>query len=60
MHLREAGLADDSFSLQQEYGEMLPKTGVYSLPNFMVIAFMRILTDYHKKLESEQRYLEAK
>jgi hypothetical protein len=47
-------------SLQQEYGEMLPKTGIYSLPDFKVIAFLRILTDYHKKLENEQQYLEAK
>ena len=43
-----------------EYGEMLPKTGIYSLPDFKVTLFLRVLTEYHKKLEKEQRYLEAK
>ena len=50
----------DANTLAQEYGEMLPKTGVYSLPDFKVISFLRVLTDYHKKLEAEERYLEAK
>ena len=46
--------------LSIEYGEMLPKTGIYSLPDYKVTAFLRILTDYHKKLESDQSYLQAK
>ena len=38
----------------------MPKTGIYSLPDYKVTAFMRILTDYHKKLEQDQKYLLAK
>jgi hypothetical protein len=39
---------------------MLPKTGFYSLPDFKVTLFLKALTEYHKMLEKEQRYLEAK
>jgi hypothetical protein len=38
---------------------MLPKTGVYSLPDFKVIGFQRILQDYFKKLEQDQKYILA-
>ena len=50
MHLVQAG-EGDSLSIMQEYGEMLPKTGIYFLPDFKVTAFLRMLDDYHKKLE---------
>lgn len=59
MLLLQAG-EGDQMSLLKEYGEMLPKTGIYSLPDFKVTAFLRMLDDYHKKLEGEQRYIEAK
>jgi hypothetical protein len=59
-HLKNAGVVSTKDELQLEYGEMLPKTGIYSLPDFKVTAFLRILTDYHKKLESDQDYLQAK
>ena len=52
MLLVQAG-EGDQFSLLREYGEMLPKTGIYSLPDFKVTAFLRMLDDYHKKLEHE-------
>jgi len=51
-HLKQAGHGD-AVSLAIEYGEMLPKTGIYSLPDFKVILFLKVLTDYHRKLEKE-------
>lgn len=60
IHLKEAGLVSTQDELSKEYGEMIPKTGIYSLPDYKVTAFLRILTDYHKKLESDQSYLQAK
>jgi hypothetical protein len=60
MHLRESGHDVTYTSLMKDYGNMLPKSGIYSLPDFKVTAFMRILTDYHKQLEIEQKYLESK
>lgn len=39
---------------------MLPKEGVKSLPDYKVLAFLRVLTDYGKKLDIGQRYLESK
>lgn len=59
LHLKAAGEGNNR-SLAEEYGEMLPKTGIYSLPDFKVAAFLRILTDYHRKLEAEERYMEAR
>ena len=60
LHLKKAGQVSTQDELQIEYGEMIPKTGIYSLPDYKVTAFLRILTDYHKKLESDQSYLQAK
>ena len=53
MHLKKAGVVTNQDELSIEYGEMLPKTGIYSLPDYKVTAFLRILTDYHRKLEAE-------
>ena len=39
---------------------MLPKSGIYSLPDFKVTAFLRVLSDYHKQQEVEMKYLDAK
>jgi len=50
--LKQAGLGD-SMSLAMEYGEMLPKTGIYSLPDFKVTLFLKVLTDYHQLLQKE-------
>ena len=58
-HLQGMG-ENDAVSLAFEYGEMLPKTGIYALPDFKVMLFLKVLTDYHKKLQNEQKYLEAK
>jgi hypothetical protein len=35
---------------------MLPKTGIYNLPDFKVVAFLKILEDYSKKLGEEKNY----
>lgn len=59
-HLGQHEAAGDPRGLAIEYGEMLPKEGVKSLPDYKVLAFLRVLTDYGKKLDAEQRYLESK
>ena len=33
---------------RKSYGNMLPKTGVYFLPDTKVIDFLRVLTEYKK------------
>ena len=38
--------------LRKEYGEMIPKTNLTSLPDFKITEFIRILSEYHKKMES--------
>ncbi len=38
---------------------MLPKRGVYFLPDTKVLDFLRVLTDYKKKCEEEGKYVEA-
>ena len=48
MHLREAGHDVNATSLMRDYGNMLPKSGIYSLPDFKVTAFLKVLSDYHK------------
>ena len=58
-HLSKADQAD-ALNLAEEYGEMLPKTGIYFLPDFKITGFLKILNDYHDKLMTEHRYLEAK
>ena len=39
--------------LRKEYGEMIPKTNLTSLPDFKITEFIRILSEYHKKMESQ-------
>lgn len=58
-HLNVGEAAGDPLNILIEYGEMLPKEGVKSLPDYKVMAFLRVLTDYRKKLEEEERYLES-
>lgn len=48
LHLRSTGQGD-SLSLGQEYGEMLPKTGIYYLPDFRVTGFLRLIEDLTKQ-----------
>lgn len=45
---------------RRSYGNMLPKTGVYFLPDSKVIDFCRVLTDYKKQCEQEGKYVEAR
>ena len=59
-HLAGEEAIRDPFKILLEYGEMLPKEGVKSLPDYKVMAFLRVLQDYRKKLEEEERYLESK
>ena len=37
---------------------MLPKTGVFSLPDFRVTAFLKLLEDLAKDLTFEKNYME--
>ena len=39
---------------------MLPRTGVYFLPDIKVIDILRVLNDYKKECEQEGKYVEAK
>ena len=59
-HLNVSEAAGDPFSMMIEYGEMLPKEGVKSLPDYKVMAFLRVLTDYGKKLVEDKKYIESK
>lgn len=52
-HLNQDESTGDPYNILIEFGEMLPKEGVKSLPDFKVMAFLRVLTDYRKKLEQE-------
>jgi hypothetical protein len=45
-HLKNNEAAGDPFGLAIEFGEMLPKEGVKSLPDYKVMAFLRLLSDY--------------
>jgi len=46
--------------LNREYGAMIPKLNISSLPDYKVTEFIRILTEYHKKMNSKQHYIQAK
>ena len=46
--------------LNREYGDLLPKTNLTSLPDFKVTEFIRIIGEYHKQCESKQKYIIAK
>ena len=39
---------------------MLPKSGVYFLPDIKVIDILRVLNDYKKECEDEGKYVEAR
>lgn len=45
---------------RKSYGNMLPKQGVYFLPDTKVLDFMRVLNDYKWQCELEGKYVEAK
>jgi hypothetical protein len=45
VHLSSHEAAGDPLGLHIEYGEMLPKVGVKSLPDYKVLAFLRVLSD---------------
>lgn len=50
-HLKNNEVAGNPFNLTIEFGEMLPKEGVKSLPDYKVMAFLRLLTDYQQKMD---------
>lgn len=52
MHLYESD--------KKKYGALLPKTGVYFLPDDKVIGFLRILNALRLKAEKENSYTSAK
>ena len=50
----------DALSIQNEkkkYGAMLPKSGVYFLPDEKVVIFLRIMRNMIKKCEREQTFM---
>lgn len=55
MRLRLAGLGNGK-SLGFEYGELLPKTGVYLLPDFKVVSFLRMLDELSREAETNSEY----
>ena len=58
-NLTRSGQCDENH-IKDEYGDMLPRTGIYQLPEKKVIVFLRMLSQFHKKLEFDQKYLQAK
>lgn len=52
MHLYESD--------KKKYGALLPKTGVYFLPDDKVIGFLRILNNLRLKAEKDNVYTAAK
>lgn len=46
--------------LQKEYGDMLPKANLTSLPDNKVTEFIRILSEYQMKMQSQQNYIQTK
>ncbi len=45
---------------KKKYGALLPKTGVYFLPDERIIAFMKIMNEMRKKYEAAGNYMKAK
>lgn len=45
---------------KKKYGALLPKTGVYFLPDDKVIGFLKILNMLRLKAEKEENYTGAK
>ena len=39
---------------------MMPKAHLTSLPDFKITEFIRILSEYRTKMESQHQYIEAK
>ena len=39
---------------------MMPKMNISSLPDYKITEFIRIISQYHKKMESKSNYLQAK
>ena len=45
---------------RKKYGSLLPKTGVHFLPDSKVIDFLKLLDEYRRKCEKEEKFSEAK
>eukprot|EP00350_Pseudokeronopsis_sp_OXSARD2_P010806 CAMPEP_0170546576 /NCGR_PEP_ID=MMETSP0211-20121228/4933_1 /TAXON_ID=311385 /ORGANISM="Pseudokeronopsis sp., Strain OXSARD2" /LENGTH=246 /DNA_ID=CAMNT_0010851111 /DNA_START=245 /DNA_END=988 /DNA_ORIENTATION=+ len=46
--------------VKRKYGNLLPKTGVYFLPDDKIVSFLKILNELRKKYEKEENYVKAK
>jgi hypothetical protein len=44
---------------KKKYGALLPKTGVYFLPDERIIAFLKIMNEMRKRYESVGNYMMA-
>ena len=44
---------------KKKYGALLPKTGVYFLPDERVVNLLKIVNHVRKKCELEQKYVQA-
>ena len=44
---------------KKKYGALLPKTGVYFLPDERIISFLKVMNDMRKRYESVGNYLMA-
>jgi hypothetical protein len=58
---RQEALAEPCTQDEREkYGAMLPRSGVHFLPDEKVIDFLKLLDDYRRKMEKEEKFSEAK
>mmetsp|Transcript_19982 Transcript_19982/g.14694 ORF Transcript_19982/g.14694 Transcript_19982/m.14694 type:complete len:180 (+) Transcript_19982:304-843(+) len=46
--------------VKKKYGNLMPKTGVYFLPDDKIVSFLRILNELRKKYERQENYVKAK
>lgn len=44
---------------KKKYGALLPKTGVYFLPDERIVAFLKIMNEMRKRYESVGNYMMA-
>ena len=42
--------------LKNEYGEFMPKQHIMSLPEYKIVEFIRIISEYHKKMKSQFKF----
>jgi|TARA_B110001450_G_scaffold169057_1_gene157604 hypothetical protein len=44
---------------KQRYGELLPKSGVYCLPDERIVAFLKVMDEMRKRYEAVGNYMMA-